>query len=174
MPTKKRAKKAAPKKQPGKASLTPMQQRFVQEYFKSNNATESYKKAGYKTTEGAAKSSASRLLTNANVIIYLKELAQKVEDEAIADGTEVLKFFTKVMRGQVADQYSNKPAIADRVKAGERLAKYHGMLDEKVNVSGEVSHTHKGPSVADELIENMFGTGKTTKEVGSLDTDKVS
>lgn len=136
-------------------SLTPKQRIFCNEYLIDMNATRAYKKAypNVKKDE-TAKAAASRLLTNVNVKSYLEEQLKKIEDESIADATEVMKYLTKVMRNEVTEQVVvvegcgdgcsearvvNKDISAkDRNKAAELLGKRYALFTEKVEVeSGE-------------------------------------
>ena len=135
--------------------LTPKQRIFCNEYLIDMNATRAYKKAypNVKKDE-TARVNASRLLTNANVKSYLEEQLKKIEDESIADATEVMKYLTKVMRNEVTEQVVvvegcgdgcsearvvNKDISAkDRNKAAELLGKRYALFTEKVEVeSGE-------------------------------------
>jgi phage terminase small subunit len=64
-------------------SLTPKQERFVQEYLIDLNATAAYKRAGYEAKGHAAEANAARLLRNAEVAAEIarrsKKTAQKYE-----------------------------------------------------------------------------------------------
>ena len=130
-------------------SLTPKQRIFCNEYLIDMNATRAYKKAypNVKKDE-TAKAAASRLLTNVNVKSYLEEQLKKIEDESIADATEVMKYLTKVMRNEVTEQVVvvegcgdgcsearvvNKDISAkDRNKAAELLGKRYALFTEKI------------------------------------------
>ena len=58
---------------PRKASLTPTQQRFVDAYLLSLNATQAYREAGYRGTGHVAEAAASRLLRNVKVAARLRQ-----------------------------------------------------------------------------------------------------
>jgi phage terminase small subunit len=80
--------------------LSDQQLVFCREYARSLNATESYKRAGYKwTTDGAARSNAARLIANDNIRAYLGEVLNLSE---ISVTNEILKTafanITDVMR----------------------------------------------------------------------------
>lgn len=65
------------------ATLTPKQQRFVEEYLVDLNATAAYKRAGYVAKGNAAEVNAARLLRNAQVKIAVEaaraELSKRTE-----------------------------------------------------------------------------------------------
>lgn len=129
--------------------LTPKQRIFCNEYLIDMNATRAYKKAypNVKKDE-TARVNASRLLTNANVKSYLEDQLKKIEDESIADATEVMKYLTKVMRNEITEQVVvvegcgegcsearivNKDISAkDRNKAAELLGKRYALFTDKV------------------------------------------
>lgn len=130
--------------------LTEKQKAFCDYYIETLNATESYKKAGYKVkTDGAARVNASRLLTNANVRKYIEERMKQKESERIASQDEVLEFLTRVMRGQEIEEVvgftesgpvkeKKAPSTRDRVKAAELLGKRYMLFSENVNIAGNV------------------------------------
>lgn len=128
--------------------LTEKQKRFADYYIEIGNATEAYKKAGYKVkTDGAARANASRLLANANVKSYINERLKEIESKRIADAKEVLEYLTKVMRGEEIEEVvvatengievvRKKPNVKDSVKAAELIGKRYAMWTEKQQVDG--------------------------------------
>lgn len=78
------------------AELTAKQERFVNEYIKDLNATQAAIRAGYsKKTAGVQ---GSTLLKNPNVSEEIKKRLGDIKSDSIADATEVLEYFTRVMR----------------------------------------------------------------------------
>lgn len=81
--------------------LTIKQEAFCLEYAASGNATEAYKKAGFKVqNDNVAAANATRLLRNAKVKNRIKELMEEMRTPKIAEATEVLEYRTAVMRGE--------------------------------------------------------------------------
>ena len=78
------------------AELTPKQEQFVSEYVKDFNATQAAIRAGY--SEKTAGVQGSVLLKNPNVSEEVKKRIDDIKSESIADATEVLEYFTRVMR----------------------------------------------------------------------------
>ena len=62
----------------------------------------------------------------------------RTSDDSIAQPTEVMEFFTRVMRGQVKDQFDLDPTLSDRLDAAKQLQKRYG-LDKVAVVGGEDS-----------------------------------
>lgn len=141
--------------------LTEKQKAFCDYYIETLNATESYKRAGYNVkTDGAAKVSASRLLTNVNVRKYIEERMKQKESERIASQDEVLEFLTRVMRGQEIEEVvgftkygaikeKKTPSAKDRVKAAELLGKRYALFTEKFSIEGNM-----GVAIIDDVKED--------------------
>lgn len=107
--------------------LSLKQQKFCEYYVQSGNATEAAIKAGY--SEKSARVTASKMLTFANIQKYIDELKNVSQSERIASATEILEFFTSVMK-------DNSAALKDRIKAAENLAKRYA-LDKPTEESEE-------------------------------------
>lgn len=126
---------------------------FCQEYVKNGlNGTQAYLKA-YKTCkkEDTAKVNASRLLTNANIQSYIKELQEKIEDEAIMTAKERMKWLSEVIKdiqreeikiklpdGSDETLYMKNADLNTKLKAIDTLNKmtgeYKTILDGKVDI----------------------------------------
>lgn len=114
--------------------LTEKQKRFIDYYIETANATESAKRAGY--SEKTAKNIGAENLTKLNFFIQ-KKLEEKEEDR-IASQDEVLEYLTKVMRGELKDQFGLDASLQDRTKCAELLGKRYGTFKEKVDVNGSI------------------------------------
>ena len=113
-------------------SLTPKQRAFADYYIESANATEAAKKAGYSLKTAAAIGFEN--LKKPEIIAYISEKMDAKANERIADATEVVEFYTAVMRGQVKDQFGLDASLSDRLKAGAELMKRHAVADAKKDV----------------------------------------
>lgn len=131
--------------------LNVKQEAFCLHYAKTGNATESYKIAGYNAkTEGSVYANANRLLKNDKVKARLKELADELASEKIANIREVQEFLTSVIRGETTDDVVVTEGCGDgvseakivnvrtnnmaRIKAATELAKMQGGYDNKLQV----------------------------------------
>lgn len=93
------------------------QRRFAELYATNPNATEAARAAGY--SERTARSQGQRLLTNADIQKYIKELQAEATAERIATMTDVKIFWSDTMKDKEIKR-------ADRLKASELLAKAAG------------------------------------------------
>lgn len=145
--------------------LTEKQKAFCDYYIETLNATESYKRAGYKVkSEDAANAASSRLLRNVKVRKYIEERMKQKESERIASQDEVLEFLTRVMRGQEVEEVvgftengpvkeKKTPSTRDRVKAAELLGKRYMLFSDNVNLTGNV-----GVQIIDDIGSDDDGT----------------
>lgn len=130
-------------------SLTPKQQRFVEEYLVDLNATQAYLRAGYKCTEEAARRNGARLLTNADIAsavasarVAVSERTARTIDDIMADIGRVRDSAMQTIPdpdtgAQVMVSYK------DALKALELEGKRLGAFVERVENSGEQSLTIK-------------------------------
>lgn len=117
--------------------LTIKQQRFVDLYIETGNATQSYIDAGYKATKReVAEANARKLLGNYSVQKYIENRMQEIQQNSIASQEEVLQYLTKVMRGKEKDQFGLDASLQDRTKCAELLGKRYGTFVDKKEVSG--------------------------------------
>lgn len=113
-------------------SLTPKQRAFADYYIETANATESAKKAGYSLKTAAAIGFEN--LKKPEIAAYIAEKMDSEANARIACATEVVEFYTAVMRGQVKDQFGLDASLSDRIKAGVELMKRHAINDAKKDV----------------------------------------
>lgn len=132
--------------------LTPKQKAFADEYLKCGNAAEAYRKAGYKNFKSSTVEG-NKTLKNPKISAYIAERQKQIEDSRIADITEVLQFFSSVMRGEVKDQFDFEATLSDRITAARELMKRY-----------EKSDDGKKDALAklDEVLKKIGGAGNET------------
>ncbi|WP_291649908.1 terminase small subunit [Clostridium sp.] len=155
------------------AKLTDKQMIFVNEYLLDLNATRAYKKAYPNVKkDSVAASAAVRMLRNVKVKNYIDEQLKKIEDESIADATEVMKYLTAVMRNELTEEVvvvegegegcssarivKKDISAKDRNKAAELLGKRYRLFVEKVeaDVNANINSTAKLDSILEQLGED--------------------
>lgn len=129
--------------------LTPKQKAFADEYLKCGNATEAARKAGY--SEKSARQIAVENLTKPSISEYIAERQKQVDDARIADVSEVLQFFSSVMRGEVKDAFNMEAGISDRLSAGRELMKRYEKVDG--SKKEEVSEMLKNMQTMAEIVK---------------------
>jgi phage terminase small subunit len=146
-------------------SLTPKQERFVQEYLIDLNATAAYKRAGYVAKGHAAEASANRLLRNAEVAREIAQAQQGRSELASATAKEVLDEIQRLAMFDPADltdvkspaDIKNLPEDVRRAIVGwswdrqgrfqiktakegalELLGRHHSLFNDKLKIDANV------------------------------------
>lgn len=133
--------------------LTEREDKFIGYYIITGNPVESADRAGYFKSEKDPKIRQSKLRVYAKKLMnkssVRKEIAwrtQEAKDHRIADGHEVMAYFTRVMRGEIKDQFGLDAPLSERTAAARELAKR--LLDNPVD-TGDT----KAPSINIKLIK---------------------
>ena len=106
--------------------ITTQQLLFIQNYITNGfNATQAAIDANYhsKSRDGVGKQ-ASALLSRPEISEEISLRLKAQEDAKIASATEILQFYTSVMRGEVLDQFGIEASLDTRIKAANEMAKH--------------------------------------------------
>lgn len=136
--------------------LSKKEEKFVIEYVRTGNATQSAINAGY--SERSARQTACRMLTKDYILEAIDELVKQMNSEKIADAEEVMMLLTEIARGEtkeenvVVDKSGNVSIVETRVKEKERvkalelLGKRYKLYTDKVeaSVDGQVQVVFEG------------------------------
>lgn len=149
-----------------KRKLTEKQERFIDYYIETGNATEAAKKAGY--SEKTAKQIGSENLTKLD--FFIKERLKELEDARIAKADEVLKHLTAAMRGEIEEEvvvvenigdYESRARVIkkqlsarERIKAAELLGKRYALFTDKLDVDDRTETKAKLDSILKQLKED--------------------
>ena len=116
--------------------LTEKQQRFVDYYVETGNASEAARRAGY--AEKAAYRTGSENLRKPQVKTAIDARLKELEDKRIAKADEVMQFLTSTLRGEVkeervvvegtGDGMSDARIIKVQVSARDRLEAAKSLL----------------------------------------------
>lgn len=128
--------------------LTEKQKRFADCWIASGNATEAALRAGY--SKKTAYSIGNENLKKLEIKRYIDETIRAMDEARIADATEVMKYLTSVLRGELQEEVvvvegcgegcSNARIICkqvsarDRNRAAEMLAKRYGLQIDKIEM----------------------------------------
>lgn len=103
-------------------NLSQLENSFIDYYMEDKNGTQAVIKAGYKTKSPAKY--ASELLRRPGVMQEIQKRMKERESQRIASATEILQFYTSVMRGEVLDQFGIEASLDTRIKSANELAKH--------------------------------------------------
>lgn len=118
--------------------MTAKQRKFVAEYVKCGNATQSAIKAGY--SKKTAKQAGTENLAKPILKAAIEKEMQKFEDSKIAKAKEVIQFYTRVLRAEETEKTAiagpngvevveTPPNIKTRLNAGKELMKRYPASD---------------------------------------------
>lgn len=144
--------KETSKEKEAKKYLNQRQARFVQEYMKTNNITQSAIKAGY--SQRTAHVQGCNLLKNIKIVNYIDAINERLESEKIADIQEVMEYLTSVMRGEKKDQFDIDASLSDRTRAAGELAKRLDVRAKSIQVECAVNIIDDIPDSEDIEIED--------------------
>nr|DAP37835.1 MAG TPA: Terminase small subunit [Caudoviricetes sp.] len=122
--------------------LTQKQQRFVDEYIISGNATQAAIKAGY--SKKTARFVGAENLTKPNIKVELEKRNAEIKSQKTMDMQEVMERLAAIARGEtVEQQVTNKgtvveiePKTSDQIRAMELIGKRYGAWTDKKEVTG--------------------------------------
>lgn len=108
--------------------LTKRESEFIAEYIKTGNGITAWKNLGWEeTSKYSVKTNVDRMLNKPNVRAEITRILEEITDEchkqAVANGDEVMAYFTSVMRGDIKDQFGLDAPLSERTRAAQELAK---------------------------------------------------
>ena len=161
-------------------SLTSREAKFIDEYIKTGNGKRSAETAGYKSTsERGLAQYAQRILNKDYIIEEINYRLEQAKTESIADATEIMQYFTDVMRGKITDQFGLEAPLSERTKAAQELAKRQIDIPNKANGGEEppkltitvdwgenasANVSMKGESIDKDAIQRAFDTKPQVKD----------
>lgn len=95
---------------------------FIQAYLTHGNAAKAVIEAGYESQRPDQYGGA--LLRRDKIREEILAQIAKKEEQKIADASEIMRFYTSVMRGEVLDQFGIEASLDTRIKAANELAKH--------------------------------------------------
>lgn len=105
--------------------LTQKQRAFADEYIRCGNATEAYRKAGYKIGRNMG-IDANKTLNNPKICAYIAEKQAQIDKEKgrdIMSLAEIQQLRTRIARGEEKDAFGLDVGMSDRIKAMSDLEK---------------------------------------------------
>lgn len=128
--------------------------KFISIYVETGNGTQSYieafkldklKKKGYTDTQivNIANEKSYQLRRRDYISEEILFRQSQIQQKSIANATEILQFFTRVMKGEEKDQFGLEATLGDRIKAAQELAKRQIDIPQKLaqNVAPDVKIT---------------------------------
>lgn len=121
--------------------MTERQNRFIDYYIQTGNASEAARKAGY--SRKTSYSIGQRLLKDVEISEAIEKRLAELKTERTAETQEILEHLSAVLRGEVTETIitpGGKSFIVpvrecDRLAAAEKLLRIYGAYKDKVEVT---------------------------------------
>lgn len=104
-------------------TLTPQEAKFIDEYCVTGNGRQSALTAYPEQNPKTAAQKAQELLNKNYITSEINHRLEQSRAESIASATEIMNFFSSVMRGEVKDQFGLEAPLSERTRAAVELAK---------------------------------------------------
>ena len=114
-------------------ALSDKHMKFVDEYMIDMNGSAAYLRAGYNCTEDAARVSASKLLTNPNIVAEIATRQKKMQEETGMTVKWVLDKYKELIQ----KTFETDPSVAKG--ALDSVGKHFGMFTDKIKVEGSIT-----------------------------------
>lgn len=101
--------------------LTIKEYKFIDKYIETGNISQSVIQAGYESSAPGVYG--QELLRKPRIAHEVEWRMTNEHEERIATGQEVMEFYSKVMRGEIKDQFELDAPLSERLKAANELAK---------------------------------------------------
>ena len=128
-------------------NITKQEYKLIEKYIETLDYIEAFDYANYKIPDNEIdplaykKKTAYAILHRREVALVLRASANEVMAANTASAQEVLYFFTRVMRGEVKDQFGLDAPLSERLKAATELAKRTVDLENKVGTDTDIHIT---------------------------------
>lgn len=162
-------------------ALTSAEAKFIDEYCITGNGRQSYITAYPKASPTSAAQLAQRLLNKDYITSEINHRLQQARTESIATATEIMNYFSAVMRGEIKDQFGLEAPLSERTKAAVELAKRQIDIPQKL-AGGEqpeikivVDWARPTQSERPKTVRDAIGIGDMTEEeINSYDGNTKS
>ena len=119
--------------------LSPREDLFIDKFLELGVAQRAYEEAGYKETN-YMHIRANALLNKEYIQKEIKFRRNERYKKNIATAEEVMDYFTKVMRGEIQDQFGLEAPLSERTKAAQEIAKRTIDIDNRI--AGKAQNTN--------------------------------
>lgn len=135
-------------------ALTVREEKFIAYYIECGNARDAVEKAGYFHTVKDTKARNRKLSQYGAALLKKPKIADEIgyrlrllASRRIASAEEIMEYFTKVMRGEIKDQFGLDAPLSERTKAAQELAK------RQIDIPQKLQENTEEPSINIRLIK---------------------
>ena len=148
--------------------LTPKQEKFVQCLVKGMSQREAYKNSynADKMKDTTIDNKASDLFKKGEIRARYDELVKRLEDTAIMDAKERMKWLTKVIKGDVKEKYTywddgeqyegeREADLTTKIRAVDTLNKMDNSYQQNINIKGSLDNPYN--NLSEEELRKLAG-----------------
>ena len=128
--------------------ISPKQDRFITLYIKYSDPAKAAEEAGYMIRESRKDKKAAYAKKGKELLmddVIRNEIAARMDDircAEIADAKEVLIYLTRVMRGDIKDQFDIEASLQERTSAAKELNRRLRELEQDKEMGGAGKEIH--------------------------------
>lgn len=111
--------------------LTAKEAKFIDTYVSGATQTQAYKEAYGEEDSNKACVEARKVIRKPYIIEEIRCRMEQAKTESIATMTEVMEYFTGVMKGDIKDAFGLEASLSERTKAAVELAKRLSVLEDR-------------------------------------------
>lgn len=119
--------------------LSLQEHKFINNFIVNGDTATAAKEAGYipnpKKPKETFASIGNKVLSRDYIYEEILFRLEEIEQESLADATEVMQYFTRVMRGEEKDQFGLDAPLSERTSAAKELARRLIDVPNKANES---------------------------------------
>lgn len=148
--------------------LTPKQEKYVQNLVKGMSQREAYKNSydADNMKDETIDKKASELLKQEKIRGRYDELVKRLEDTAIMDAKERMKWLTKVVKGDIKEKYTywddgeqyegeKEADLTTKIKALDTLNKMDNSYQQNININGSLNNPYT--KLSEEELRKLAG-----------------
>lgn len=117
--------------------LTSKEAKFIEAYVSGKNQTQAYKEAYGEENTSKASQEGYKLMKKTYINEEIKSRMEAAKTESIATLSEIMQYYTGVMRGEVKDAFGLDASLAERTKCAVELAKRMSILEDRAAMQEE-------------------------------------
>lgn len=111
--------------------LTAQEAKFIEVYVSGSTQTQAYREAYNETDSAKIAAGARKVIRKPYILEEIQTRMAQAKTESIATMTEVMEYFTGVMKGDIKDAFGLEASLSERTKAAVELAKRLSVLEDR-------------------------------------------
>lgn len=115
--------------------ISAKEEKFIRCIMEGKSQRQAYKEAFKPASDNNLDFMAGRVINTPKIAEELEYRFEMAKNDSIATATEIMEYFTRVMRGEERDQFGLDAPLGERTSAAKELMKRVVELEEKAHTS---------------------------------------